>query len=97
MNPTTLQHDFEERFLRSDGLMDKYVYKENPESETGYDVTTTGEAILAFIEQKCAEAYKKGEQDYADRVRADLIKKGGVTFESVMTVLEAARGDSTTV
>ncbi len=50
---------FEKEFIRDDSLMDKYVYVDNPESEIGNDVLTTGEAIVKFIETELTKAHNQ--------------------------------------
>ena len=43
-NKSMWEDEFDRRFVRSDGLMDKYVYKDD-------EVYTTAEAIKEFIRE----------------------------------------------
>lgn len=53
---------FRERFMRDDGLMDKYEHIEDKDSPIGFDCVPTGEAIIGFFREEIKLIADRGEE-----------------------------------
>lgn len=63
---TTIRERFEKKFVRDDGLMDKYVSVEDLASELGFTTITTGDAILSFLKQELTGMVEEIEEIIVD-------------------------------
>ncbi len=59
--------EFDEKFVREDGLMDKYAW-------IGEEQVFMSDAIKSFLHSEIEAAYHKGEEAERDRMVMDLIE-----------------------
>lgn len=69
--------EFREKFVRDDGLMDKYFEVPNEQSEMGYDIYPTAEVIESFLKESIRIAWEKGfaEGEYQPNKTVSLTKE----------------------